>query len=148
MANVIYWVWIGSIYLAILTFKDFSNNMLVDDRHNYMMFGITLGVLFQLRKGFLGVLLLFLVVMALGWVLGKTKALGEADIKSIGWIWIGLGIQSYGYLIWWCIIFLGTMMLHYFFARILFKYKEKVPFYPVILISFVLNAMLNGMYFI
>ena len=36
-----FFAWFGTIMLIILTWQDFKNNMKVDDRRNYFMFGVS-----------------------------------------------------------------------------------------------------------
>ena len=100
------WATIGTFYLILLTYQDFKNKMMVDDRHNYFMMGVTVGLYMIRRVNLLYVVGIILIIITLSMALKRFKALGEADIKTISWIFLGLSILN----IWWLVYFLTFFM--------------------------------------
>lgn len=141
-----YWAFLGTIYLCVLTWQDYKNNMMVDDRKNYFMLGATVSLvsLVSLKLWYLLVLLIFLMIFQ---VWGKKqKAFGEADINSFSWIFLGLGIIN-PYKLFAFVLFLAVAILIYTgFKLYVFKYKGETPFYGVILVCFVVSAWFMGLY--
>lgn len=141
-----YFFWIGTFYLIILTWQDFRHKMTVDDRHNYFMMGVALSLVSHFRvnlKFFLG-MILFTIIFSI--FLGKTKALGEADVKSISWAIWGLGYSGIPNLVMF-LVSLGSLTAIYSIVKLgIFKYKKPTPFYAVILLAFWFNAFYKGLY--
>lgn len=139
-----YWFLFSFIYLIYFTYKDLTNNMLVDDRHNYFMKGATFGLLTIVNFNFWYVFILIFGTSFLGSILKHKKVLGEADINSLIWLFYGfglLGIEFY-------VLFIGTFLLIstiFFILKFLIgkllkqDYNKPIPFYPVILGSFIIT---------
>lgn len=141
-----YWAWFGTIYLLVLTWKDLRNNMLVDDRYNFLMLGISVSLYSHLHPPVWYILVLALVVYGLGWAFDKFKVLGGADVSTLRWIFLGLGIISVYKLAWFAFFFLLISGLYFFLKLKVFKYDRPAPFYPVLLLSFMFNSWLFGLY--
>ena len=146
----------GTLYLIYLTFSDFKNNMMVDDRYNWFMSGATFALLSHFDRKLAYVLSLAIMTAALVFFLKNRKVMGEADISTISWLFFGFGIISLPLLIWFFFVFFCVGMVYgvlkYIIAKIMTKYgikrdyKMKMPYYVVILISFVLNNILFRLY--
>lgn len=141
-----YWAWIGTLYLIILTYQDYKRKMLVDDRLNYFMMGITFSLLSHVRRPIWYVLALIVVVLVCGYGLTKLKALGSADIKTIGWVLYGLMIIGLYQTVTYLVLFGGCVGVYAVAKFWIFRYKEATPFYPVILIPFFINCLLWSLY--
>lgn len=146
MIGTTYFAWFGTIYLIILSVKDFKNHGLVDDRHNWMMFGITISLYSHFNYRILWVFSIIIMTLLLRYFLGKVKILGEADQNSLAWMFLGFSILHIYYTLWFVLIFSIITILYYSIRRYIFKIKQKTPFYIALLLSFVLNCLLWGLY--
>lgn len=148
-----YFAYFGLIYLLILTIRDYSNKMIVDDRHNFFMTGIAVSLMTHYTRGFFYLLGLAAITVILNILLKKKRALGEADINSLSWIFLGFGIISPYVLGYFAaiLIILTTLfnLLRFFYSKILKNKKiltGEMPFYSVILISFITTCLLMGLF--
>lgn len=141
-----YFFYIGTIYLCWLTWQDFTNNMKVDDRRNWFMLGISISVFTHVETTLLYKLGLSFSIIILNIILRKTKAVGEADINSLSWIFLGLGLMHYTYVAVYVAIFTGLTIIWQILKRIAYKDVTAAPFYHILLISFVLAAFFLGGY--
>lgn len=144
--NINFWYFIGTLYLLLLTYKDIKNKMLVDDRHNYMMNGLTLSLVFILKRKILYILLVLIIIILVGYIWKRFKALGDADIHSLGWIFYGYSVINLQYLITFSIIFIIILILYNILKLFILKTKKPTPFYIVILLSFAINNIILGLY--
>ena len=144
-----YWAFLGVIYLSILTYQDYKNNRLVDDRFNAIMLGLTISLISHTNNSIWYLVSLTLILLLLYAFLRKTKPLGEGDINSVSWIFYGFGIISPATLILFIIIFSVYTILYYaikfIFTKIIKKsIMQPTAFYGVIWLSFLTNTLLNG----
>lgn len=146
MIGTTYWAWLGSIYLIIMTWKDYKNNMNVDDRYNFFMMGLTISLYSHFNYKTLWILFLIILVFALRYILGKMKPLGEADLNSIMWIFLGFSILNIYYVIYFFSMFISITILYSLIKHKLLKIDKPTPFYMVILFSFIFNCLLFGLY--
>ncbi len=146
LIDISYWAWVGTIYLIILTFKDYRNNMMVDDRYNYLMFGLTFSLIFILNRGFLMIIFTLIIILILSYLFKRFKVVGEADINSLTWILYGFAIMNIFKLFWFAVIFISITILHHILKTKFFKIKGKTPFYGVLLISFIVSCWGTGLY--
>jgi len=144
--NIYYWAWFGTIYLIWLTVQDFRNKMTVDDRKNYFMLGITISLLTHITRGFFYLIACFVITFILIIILKKFKALGEADINSLSWIFLGFAFINPYKLAWFAMFFIVITAIYMALKLYLFKVRDYTPFYYVILISYVLNSLLFAIY--
>ena len=121
----VYWAWIASIYLIILTFKDFKNKMMIDDRHNWFMMGLSVFLLTQTDVSIWYILGLVVVIAGLNWFIRKFKLLGGADVSSLTWIFYGFGIISIGVFVWFAGLFVIILVLYYVFKAFIVKDIDK-----------------------
>lgn len=146
MIGTTYWAWFGSIYLFILTIKDYKNNMMVDDRHNWFMMGITISLYSHFDYGFWWIVFLLALTFALRYFLGKFKVLGIADLNSIMWMFLGFSILNIYYTLWFSIIFLILVVSYWSLKKYIFKITKPTPFYMPLLVSFFLSCFIFSLY--
>lgn len=145
-----YWFYMATFYLTWLTYQDFKYSNKVDDRKNSFMYGVTITIythvvrqwwyiVFVIAAGFL--------FMYLGNKINQKlkQSIGEADIKTLAWILTGYGvINPFHFILFLMLFCLFTVV--YLITKKALKIKKPIPFYPVILVTFVLNAWLFGYY--
>lgn len=142
-----YWAYIGTLYLLILTYQDFKNNRDIDDRKNYFMMGITLSLISHFPTSFFYLLGLILGIVVLN-ILLKFTRFGAGDISAFRWVFLGFGLLQFNYLLWFMGILLVISGIHFFIKNIIFKKSEaEFQFFHIILISFVVNCLMWGLYF-
>jgi hypothetical protein len=141
-----FWSWMGTLYLIFLTYKDYKNKRIIDDRHNYLMLGASIALLSHISRNLLYMLLIMVVIIGLRWYLNKFKVIGEADINALSWIFLGFGIINIFKLAWFGIFFIIITAFYTGLKFYVFKYKEDTPFFQVILISFWFNCLIFGLY--
>jgi len=146
MIGTSYWAFFGIVQLVLLTYKDFKNNMNVDDRHNWFMLGISVSLLSHFNHGFLYCLSVMVVSLFAGYMIKKINVLGDADVSSITWIFIGLAILNIYALLWFFIIFLTITLIYWTIKKYILRIKFPTPFYLVILISFLINSFMWGLF--
>lgn len=148
ISGVTFWAGIGTFYLLILTFKDQFNKMIVDDRHNWMMYGVTIALIPHFPVKIWYLLVLIVVAIALNWYMRKTKSIGTADVNTITWMIYGYGIIGIKFLFLFFIIFLFFEIIYTVLKLTLIKnLRTATPFYAVLLGTFVLNNIVFGLYF-
>jgi hypothetical protein len=141
-----YWAWFGTIYLAWLTWQDFKNNMVVDDRKNWFMLGMTLSLYSHfIHKGWYPFILLAVVII-MSILLSRFNIVGAADISTIRWVFWGFGIINPYITMWWLLFFAAAYSIWLGIRKALkIPAWQKLPFYPVILSSFLLNCFMFGL---
>lgn len=146
-----YWAWLGTFALILLTYQDMKK-MRVDDRKNWFMSGVTISLLSHIPSiGILYLLALVIITAVLGNLFKRFDAIGEADITTLSWIFFGLALISVYKLLWFAAFFLLMTSL-YSLVKWIYLKKSKAPlntptpFYPVLLISFIFNCWLFGLY--
>lgn len=132
-----FWAWAGIFYLVWLTWQDYTRKMLVDDRKNYFMMGMSLALVGFIKKPWwymIGLLILALILM---YLFKKKKLIGEADVNSFVWSFYGFGIIGLEVLLWYLGVFIVFTVFYEIIKRTLFKERRPMPFYGVILLAFV-----------
>jgi hypothetical protein len=141
MTVLSYWFWLGTMYLIFLTYQDTKNNMVVDDRRNSFMLGLSISIMSHVNTTLLYKLCLTAVIILLTIYLKKFKVVGEADINSLSWIFLGLGLMHPTYLIIFAAFFITLTIIFWIIKRII-KKEGYAPFYAVILLSYIPTAIL------
>ena len=156
--EIAYWAWFGTISLLILTYQDFkpkkkgaAPGMMIDDRKNIFMMGVTLSLISHIFRPFWYILILFGIVILLSVFLNKFKAVGSGDVNALAWIFYGLGLINPYKLGWFVVMFIVLTLLFHGIKYIICKFgeldhKKPVPFFSVILINFVFNMWFMGLY--
>lgn len=140
------WFYIGTIYLFWLTYQDYKNNRMVDDRKNHFMMGFSFAVVMVTRTGFLYILGMILCMIIFQKVLMKVKDIGGADINSLTWILLGAGLFYWGIAFYFALFFTVLSALFIFLKNYIFKYTQPLQFYGVIFLSFVCTGFLFSAY--
>ena len=144
--GVHYWAWIATIYLIILTYQDYKNKRLVDDRANLVMLGVTISLISHLPVTLFYLLALIAVVIALRIYLIKYNLLGIADINALNWVFLGFGYINAIFLLGYTLIFIATTIIYTLIKIYLFKYKKPTPFFSIILVTFWFCSFVFGLY--
>lgn len=76
----------------------------------------------------------------------KVKAIGEADINTYSWVFLGYGLINPYYLAFFFIILTTYTLIFIGLKNYLFKYDKPVAYYGVILIAYISAAILLGGY--
>jgi len=144
---MIAWVFFGIIHLLILSYQDVFKKQWVDDRHNWFMYGATASLYALYMPKIWIIILILAIAFGLGYLLTKLKYIGEADAKTITWIFTGFAIIGIDllavYAAVFLILYLFQALVNQMFYRLILK-KEPVnfPAYPLFLSSFSLVGIL------
>lgn len=144
-----YFFWFGTIMLAIMTWEDLYKNRVIDTRRNYIMVGMALSLLSHFPHDIFYIFTVIAVAFGAVWLLGRAKtALGHlwglADTGAFMWLIVGLGYISPDTFMWFAAILIPSSAI-YLGGAWLGK-KEYVPFFPVILLSFICTGIMLGLY--
>ena len=142
------WILAGTIYLIYLTWQDYTKHMRVDDRYNFYMFGATMMLAGIYRHPWYFFVILSVVVFLLTMII--KKVLGEADVHSIIWIYLGYGLISLIALTYFTGIFIACNILYFIgsiaFSRFIYGRKSQgkiiLPYYGIILLSWTLSTIM------
>lgn len=143
--DISYWAYIGTFYLLLLTYQDYKNNRMVDDRRNWFMLGISVSLISHTYTTFWYKLALSIILIVLYIFMRKIKALGEADTNTYSWIFLGFGLINPYYLMLFTGIFIVLTLLYTILKKI-FKIQQPVQFYGVLLISYSISCFLLGIF--
>lgn len=140
-----YWFYIGTLYLIILTYQDYKNKMMVDDRHNYFMMGLSLSLQSHTNQSLLYLICLIVIVIVGQFFIRKYDLIGSGDVSALMWLFFGYGIIAPNALM--AFVFVYGML------SLLQKGGEKllnIPFnthhFPILLISFIITNIFLGGY--
>lgn len=137
-----FWYFIGLLYLILLTIQDYKRKMLVDDRFNYSIFGLTLGLIHVLKAKLWYILILLFAILLLNFLWRRyIKGFGSADIGTLSWIFYGFMLVNAAYWITF-IVFLLSFALFWQLIKKLAKYDKPVPFYPAITLAYFVTGLL------
>lgn len=141
-----YWAFIGTIYLIILTWQDYKHNMLVDDRKNFFMLGASVILLEFFWHRWTYRLAIFGLVILFNYLFNKYNILGTGDVHSIIWIFLGMGLISIYALAVFVGVFIVINVIYHTIRKLVFKYNKALPYYGVILISYVTSCLISNLY--
>lgn len=141
------WTWMGSLHLGILGFQDLRNNMLVDDRRNWLMMGATVMILSHVHRSIWYILLLIVILLVAGFFVRRFRVFGEADLMGFAWIYFGFGYVNPFVLFWFVIFCFGLTGLVLGVRDFVLKRRGvAVPYFPVIFFSFFLTGIVFRLY--
>jgi hypothetical protein len=106
------------------------------------MMGIAISLISHIDSSILYRFAVIIIAIALNMAFRRLKTLGNADINSLSWIFMGLAFINIFYLILFCIIFCSLTLLFTLLKKYVFKIKEATQFYGVLLLSFTTTALL------
>lgn len=141
-----YWAWIATFYLIILTYQDYKNKRLVNERFNYVMLGVTISLISHYTISTLYLLALVFAVVALRYYLGKINVFGEADLTTLNWVFLGFGYINYIFLLGFILVFIICTLLYTMIKLYIFRYRNPTPFFSIILLCFWLTCFLFALY--
>ncbi len=145
-----YFTWIGTVYLMVLTYQDYKNNRIVDDRKNAFMMGIAISLTSHVKTTLIYKLALVLFLSFAYKFLQKLSAFGEADKSTFLWVFLAYGMINPTLIL----FFMGTLalttMLYMGLKKLLeflLKVKSRpIQYYGIILTNFVLINFLFKLY--
>ena len=146
MSVLSFWGFVGALYLMILTYQDYRENRLVDDRKNWFMLGVTSCLIYSMNLKLWYLLVLISTSIILTMFLNFKKVLGEADINSLSWIFLGFGATGTFNVLWFFLVFSILTAIYFGAKRLIFKKKRPTPFYGIILLSFLTTITLFRIY--
>lgn len=135
-----YWLWSGCFYLVILAFLDVRKKMVFDARYNYIMVGLTFSLLSHKSLSFWYLLALVVLSLFVFFLFKKFSVFGFADVVAFLWIFLGFGIIQPGFML----LFIALVVVFGAFYRwVGLRLKlSRVPFIPVIAVSFIICALM------
>jgi hypothetical protein len=134
---------IGSFDLLIMTFQDLRSGY-IDDRFNYIMFGVASAMYFISGRPFPYILAILVITMF--FPLATKKFFAKGDTAVMSWMILGLGILGPTFLGLFFIIFPICLGIHTAF-RVAFRIKDKVPGLPILAATFFWIAITTEMAF-
>lgn len=121
--------------------------MLVDDRKNFFMMGVALSLTSHFPNRPLWMIFVLLSVMfGFAYFSKKSSQLGAGDIHCLAWIFLGLAIINLVYLLVFIAFFIPVVLLFGLAQAKLAGKDRPLPFFGVILISFVAFCLLWGLF--
>ena len=149
-----YWSFFGTLYLLILTYQDYKDKMMVDDRHNYFMMGLSISLYSHFFKTWWYSLGLALIILLIFVIFKKILAnyIGSADITAIVWILLGFAIIKYIIAAYFLVFVLRGDIIFYIFYVIITNYlkinrqNKELPYFGFITINFIITCVLFNLY--
>lgn len=137
MTSLSYFAYIGSFYLAILTYQNYSNKLtFINNGLNYFMLGITFSLLSHIKLNIIYLISMILIAIAFNIVLKRMKVSPEI-ITTITWILYGFAIINAEYTLVFFVLLTFAVSFTYFLKKIVFRYSLPTPIYPIITIIFI-----------
>jgi len=153
--SISYWTIIGSIYLILLTIQDYRNGMMIDDRRNWFMFGLTVSLFSHFNHNIFYVILTLALSFTINKIMTKymENIIGKGDTNAVSWIFLGFAISGIFNLIIFGIVIilamsvgLGTIEIYKKVKKLRKDYIIPIPFFPLFAISFIFTCLINGLY--
>lgn len=145
VSGISYFAWIGTFNLIILTWQDFRNKMMIDDRKNFLMLGVAFSLISHITRPSWYILVLLGVMFGFAYFSKKSKELGAGDIHCLTWIFMGLAIINPIYLLVFISLFI-PVTLGFAWIKNKVAGDKPLPFFGVILIMFVFFCWIWGIY--
>ncbi len=125
--------------------------MLIDDRWNFFMSGASISLIAVFPRSLWYLLGVIAIILIGALLMKKFKALGGGDINSLSWIFIGFALINPVYLITFVILLTIITLLYQLIKYIVAKIfkrnpNDPTPFYPVILLSFLINCFVYKLF--
>ena len=146
VGDITYWAWFGTLWLVVLTFQDFYNNMKIDDRYNWLMKGVTITLISYLQRNLFYMVTLLIVIIIFNKYFQRLANVGEGDVSALTWIILGYGIINPFQLGFFVVTFSFASLVYILAKKYIFKMKHETPFYIVILVTFIANNLIMMLY--
>lgn len=145
MELIVLWAFVGLLNLLILTYQDIKNKMIIDDRKNLVMLGMTASLLsLGFFKWWYYIALLVVVLLLTNWI-GKKQYFGSGDVSAFRWLFLGFGyINPFSFAIF-GINLLVWSAAHQGLKKV-FKIRGVTPYFAVILASYTVTGLLMGFF--
>lgn len=146
--DISYWSWLGTAYLLYLAYKDHKNNMIVDDRKNWFMLGLSISLYSHFSHSILYIIATLGIGIGFRMVALKISSLGEADTNAIWWSILGFIIINPFSALAFSLVLILLMLVYMGIKRLMFKIpiNEPTPFISVITASFAIICFSFGLY--
>lgn len=138
-----FWIFLGLLNLIRLTVQDLRNNRNVDDRYNFFMMGATIMLLEEFRRPWYFTISAILIITLLVIILNKRKVLGQADLSTMIWLFVGLAIIKIPSLVFFFIILIILIILSSLIYKYIFKSKTHFPAYPSFLLAYLMTVLFS-----
>jgi len=148
---MILWIFIGILYLIILTWQDI-NSMKVDDRYNYFMFGLTASLYAYHAIPWWFLFIVIGLAFGLGFFMTYAqKYWGRGDLKTFLWSFIGFAIIDITSMVYYLFAFtafytLYILIVHAYHVTITKQKPQHIPGYPILLMTFCVTAFAYGLF--
>lgn len=143
----VFWAWLGVFNLCVLTWQDYKNRMSVDDRKNHFMLGVSFFLLSHVSRGFFYIIGLIVFLGVFNWFMGRIRGFGSGDVSALTWIFLGFGILSPFFALYFWVVFALCTLFYQFVKSVVFRFSGPIPFFGVILVSFLLSVWWCGVLF-
>jgi hypothetical protein len=138
---MLYWAFIGLIDLLILTWQDYTNNRLIDDRLNFFMFGVSYSLITHFKHAWYYYIILLISIMIFLYYIDKKQLMGKGDTSALRWILYGFGIINIIYLFYYLIGFFITWIGFYLIMKYIYKETGKTQGLLILLIPFAIMVI-------
>lgn len=145
-----YWVYIALFSLVIMTFQDYFNKMVIGDQRNWFMMGLSFSLLSHIKHSLAFILAYIAVTIVLRVffieVLVKRLNLGEGDINTFQWLFMGYMIIGPNLMVWFVAILTFYTLIYGILKKVVFRYDKPTPFFAVITLAFISNNLLFSLF--
>lgn len=128
-----------SLILIRLTFQDLKR-MVVDTRQNWFMAGVAITLPYVLRLSLIHIILVLVLTFLQAFLfrLFESKAdIGEADKETLNWLTLGYGFINPATLFFFSLFLVSITIITLLIKKHIFKISKPVPYYPVLLATFI-----------
>jgi|GEM_PF-4991040 len=141
--NVSWWALSGAVYLVFMLISDIKE-MTIDDRYNYLMYGLTFALFFLSHLSFWRRLILLIIAIIIVNMIKKTKVFGDGDISALYWLIYGFALLN----IYALIVFLILLVVLAVLSNIGMKIGkvEKIPFFPMLFLDFIITCFVFNLF--
>lgn len=121
--------------------------MTIDDRKNFFMMGFSFALIGIYPRAWWFILAVIAIVLLFGFIMHRFNVVGGGDVNTFMWIIYGFAIIALNAFLTWFLVFAVLLVIYEVMKRLWFKERHPLPFYGVILISFVFACYILKLYF-
>lgn len=138
-----YWTWLGLIYLISLTYQEYANKFKVDDKYNYLMFGLTISLYSHIKTHLAYIISIILIGIFIN--IYFSKIMKSETKNSMLWLLTGFGIQGFDKFLFF-IILLAVGTIVYYGLNKLYKVYTYLPFYVILSFIYIVTCSVFGLF--
>lgn len=146
MTDISYWYLFGTCMLVYMTWQDYRNNMNIDERLNFLMYGISISLTSHIHHSLSYIILVIIVVILLGMFLRWKKYFGDADVQAMTWIFYGFAIIGLPVLTFFFLAIGAFTIFYELGKKYILRVSYPTPYMGIILLSFIFVAFIYGGY--